>query len=80
MTRYADGTTLTYTSEARRDPIRRPGHARVRVADLDAAAAYGRFLRERPSVPLRPASARDFAGDFEKVFAAGMTWRMGPEG
>jgi ankyrin repeat protein len=80
MTCYADGTTLTYTSEDRRKLIQRPGHVRERVTGLDAAAAYDRLLRERPRRPLGPVSAGQFAADFEKLFASGMSWRMGPEG
>jgi hypothetical protein len=76
VARYADGTSLTFTTATRGGELdQRPGHGKVRAPELGAEALYRRLLAERPAGELLPTIPESFVPAFEKAYADEMDWR-----
>lgn len=76
VTRYQDGTRLTYANTAQGTGVdHQPGHDVVRLPELDTRRLFERFVRERPAKPTEPVSPETFAATFEKAYADEMDWR-----
>jgi hypothetical protein len=75
VTRYADGTSITFTTSKPSGMDRRPGHDGVNVPGATPEQLFQRFIRERPRGPMKPVSAHLVATDFMRAYAEEMTWR-----
>lgn len=76
VTRFLDGTKVTYTT-LRDTLLDRPEYHEIRFhAGSSAGELLRRFLAERPAKPMRPVSADEFAKFFEQAHAENMDWRM----
>src|SRR5438876_3864564 len=76
FTRYQDGTSFTFaTSRMGGGLEQRPGHPCVRASGLEPAAAYGRFVRERPMHAANSYNASEVPAVFADAYAEAMAWR-----
>jgi hypothetical protein len=76
FTQYQDGTTFTFiTTNMGGGLEERPGHPCVRASGLDPAAAYARFVRERPARPARPFAPAEVPAVFADAYAESIAWR-----
>jgi hypothetical protein len=81
VTKYEDGTSLTYSNSARGGKLKqRPGRENVFFKGLGTDELHRKMLAERPDRPTRRLTAADFAPDFERAYAEDMAWRGSPEG
>jgi len=80
LTRFEDGTSLTYTDSPRAGKLRqRPGYENVSFPGQGTAELDAKMLADRPPRPTRRLTPADFPGDFERAYADEMRWRQGPE-
>lgn len=75
VTRYADGTSATFTTVKPTGLEARPGHAHVHAPELDPAGLYRRARGERERGPVKPAMVASAVADFETAYAEEMAWR-----
>ena len=81
VTKYADGTSLTYSNSPHGGKLKqRPGRENVYFKGLGTDELHRKMLAERPDRPTRRLTADDFAPDFERAYAEEMAWRGSPEG
>lgn len=77
MTRYADGTSITYTTNTEVGQLEeRPGHRNVIAPEASAEGLYRRLLGERPHGETRAIAPDEFADVFEQAYAEAMEWRI----
>ena len=77
VTRYADGTAITYTTTLQGGELReRPGHPKVRLPEADSEQLYRRMLADRPQGETVPVAPEEFAQVFEQAYADEMDWRL----
>ncbi|MGD9494959.1 MAG: hypothetical protein AB7Y46_01490 [Armatimonadota bacterium] len=77
FTRYADGTTVTYTTTLQGGELReRPGHPKVRLPEADSEQLYRRMLADRSQGERVPVAPEEFAEAFEQAYAEEMDWRL----
>ncbi len=76
VTRYADGTAVTY-SNARYHGLDRPPEKLAEFHDgMAVEELYRRFLEQRPTRPMLPTPPEDFAAAVERYHAEEMDWRL----
>jgi hypothetical protein len=76
VTKYADGTSRTYSNSARGGALdQRPGAENVFRVELGPAELYAFAIADRPKKATRGLGIGDFAADFEKAYADEMDWR-----
>jgi hypothetical protein len=81
VTKYEDGTSLTYSNSPHGGKLRqRPGRENVYFRGVGTDELHRKMLAERPDRPTRRLTAYDFAPDFERAYAEEMAWRASPEG
>ena len=77
ISRFQDGTSVTY-STARPTALKpRPGHPTVNLPGAGAPAALNRALMLRPRRPLQVVSVQEAAHAFEQGYAESMAYRKG---
>ncbi len=76
VTRYADGTALTYSNGKHHGLDRPPGKVAEFYDGMAVEELYRRFLEERPARPMLPAPPEDFAAAVERYHAEEMDWRL----
>jgi len=80
FTKYADGSSLTYTGAAHggREP-ERPGHEIHALPGHPPEELFRRMLAAHPDRPTRKLDRADFRADFERSYAEEVPWRDGRE-
>lgn len=76
VTRYADGTSVTYSNIKPHGMDSPPGKSIEFCQGLPADELLKRFLRERPDRQAMAVSAEQFVEAFEQYYAEEMDWRM----
>ncbi|HEY2955278.1 MAG TPA: hypothetical protein VGK89_08525 [Candidatus Eisenbacteria bacterium] len=75
VTRYQDGTSVTY-STARPTALKpRPGHPSVNLQGADPGTVIDKALAQRPRRTLQAASVADAVSVFEESYAESMAYR-----
>lgn len=81
VTKYEDGTSLTYSNSPHGGKLKqRPGRENVVFKGLGTDELHRKMLAERPGRPTRRLTTDEFAPDFERAHAEEMAWRASPEG
>lgn len=81
VTRYADGTSITYTTTTEVGQLEeRPGHEKVSAPEASAEGLYRRLLGERPRGETVAIAPDEFADVFEQAYADEMQWRIAKGG
>jgi hypothetical protein len=81
VTKYEDGTSLTYSNSAHGGKLKqRPGRENVYFKGLGTEELHRKMVAECPDRPTRRLTAADFAPDFERAYAEEMAWRGSSEG
>ena len=75
VSKFADGTSITYTSAAPSGLKDRPGHPVVNMRGAEPLAVLDKALAMRPRRPLAEVSAHGVVGIFEQAYADSMTYR-----
>lgn len=76
VTRYADGTALTYSNGKHHGLDRPPGKAAEFHDGMAVEELCRRFLEERPARPILAAPPEGFAAAVERYHAEEMDWRL----
>ena len=74
-TKFADDTSLTFTTSAHTGLDPRPGHPVVNCPGLDPNELYSRATRERPYQPRCSALPQEAVHEFTKAYEDSMRWR-----
>ncbi len=75
VSRYRNGTSVTFTTSESSGLDSRPGHSVVTAPGASPLALLARARSERPAGPLRPVATETAAGDFEQGYAESMARR-----
>ena len=75
VTRYQDGTSVTYSTSLPTALKPRPGHPTVNLPGIEPLAVLDRILAQRPRRTLKPASPDQAVGVFEQGYADSVDYR-----
>ena len=75
VTRYQDGTSVTYSTSLPTALKPRPGHPTVNLPGLEPNAVLDRVLAQRPRRTLKPVSTDQAVGVFEQGYADSIDYR-----
>jgi hypothetical protein len=80
VSRYEDGTGITYSSSRSPDLAQRPGHKVVKAPGFMPGALWARFQAERPAGELVLLDAASLVQRFEDAWRESIAWRKGRGG
>jgi hypothetical protein len=75
FTHYMDGTSFTITSLPDRGLEKRRGKEIVNAPGLNSGTLYRRFIKERPSGPMKEITPKSVVKIFEDTYTADVAWR-----
>ncbi len=75
VSRYQDGTSVTYSTSLPTALKPRPGHPTVNLPGLEPLAVLDRILAQRPRRALKPVSAEQAVSVFEQGYADSIDYR-----
>ena len=75
VSRYQDGSSVTYSTSLPTALKPRPGHPTVNLPGVEPLAVLDRILAQRPRRPLKPASPDQAASVFEQGYADSIDYR-----
>ncbi len=75
VSRYQDGSSVTYSTSLPTALKPRPGHPTVNLPGIEPLAVLDRILAQRPRRPLKPVSADQAVSVFEQGYADSIDYR-----
>ena len=75
VSRFQDGTSITWTTSRPTGLDPRPGHPMVHLTGQNAATVFEKARTSRPRRPVTPASSSQAVTIFEQAYAESMAWR-----
>ena len=75
VSRYQDGSSVTYSTSLPTPLKPRPGHPTVNLPGIEPLALLDRILAQRPRRPLKPASPDQAVSVFEQGYADSIDYR-----
>ena len=75
VTRYLDGTSITFSSAKPSGLADRPGHTVVNLKKMSVAEAFAKAKQDRPQAAYAPHQADRAVKDFQTGYAESIAWR-----